>query len=198
MKKYFPVIQDFHNYVGLFISPFIFVFAVSVLVLNHSHSNKATGKITQKNVKLESIPYDTSDLAIGKAITRRLGITGEIDYVFKGDHNFAIQVGRPGEQTNIKVDTQTDSVFIRQEENGVLQGTVYLHKMPGPHMAQFRKNTVFMKIWSVLADTTVYLILFLTVSGILLWYFLKAERRMGIYAICLGAFVFIALIILIL
>ena len=66
MKKYFPIVQDLHNYLGLFISPFILIFAVSVLVLNHPRSvNKERQKITEKRLKLDPIPFDTSDLATG-------------------------------------------------------------------------------------------------------------------------------------
>ena|SRR2546423_10962642 len=201
MKKYFPLVQDLHNYIGLFISPFILIFSVSVLVLNHPRAeDKAIPAKTtmDKKMRLEPIPFDSTDLATGKAIIRRLGVAGEIDYVFKGEHDLSIRVSKPGVETNIKVNTLTDSVFIKQVNKGVLQGTVYLHKMPGPHLAQFRKNTVFMKLWSFFADATVYLILFLTVSGIFLWYFLKVERKMGIYALCIGSTLFIILLSLIL
>ncbi len=201
MKKYFPLVQDLHLYTGLFISPFIIIFGISVLVLNHTDIvNRATPVkiISERKLKLNVIPYDTTDLGTGKAITHLLGFTGEIDHVFKGKDNLSIGIIRPGLEINIKVNTLNDSVFIKQEEKGALRATAYLHKMPGPHLAMFRKNAVFMKIWSVLADASVYLILFLTVSGIFLWYFLKVERTMGIYAICFGSIVFVTLLILIL
>lgn len=201
MKKYFPLMQDLHLYTGLFISPFIIVFGVSVLALNHLNfvNNAAPVKtVVERKLKLPYIPYDTTDLGTGKAIGRFLGIRGEIDHVFKGKDKISIGIIRPGLETTIKVNTLTDSVFITQEEKGSLRATAYLHKMPGPHLAMFRKNTMFMKIWSLMADATVYLILFLTASGIFLWYFLKVERQMGIYSICIGAFTFTILLFLIL
>lgn len=199
MKKYFPLIQDLHLYIGLFLSPFIIIFGVSVLVLNHfSYKANNSKNIVERNVKLKAIPYGRTDLETGKAIGRLLGIEGEIDHVFKGNDNLSIGIIRPGLETNIKVNTSTDSAFIRQEEKGGLGAVAYLHKMPGPHLAMFRKNTVFMKIWSFLADGTVYMIIFLTASGIFLWYFLKVERKPGYYAISLGILLFITLITLIL
>ena len=201
MKKYFPLIQDLHLYFGLFISPFIIIFGVSVLVLNHLtfvNNPSANKTFIERKLKINSIPYDSTDLGTGKFIGHLLGIEGEIDHVFKGKDNLSIGIIRPGLETNIKINTVNDSVFIRQARKGGLGATAYLHKMPGPHLAVFRKNTVFMKIWSVLADATVYLILFLTVSGIFLWYFLKVERKMGFYAISFGLLLFITLLTLIL
>ena len=54
-----------------------------------------------------------------------------------------------------------------------------------------------MKVWKVMADGVVYLLLFLTTSGIFLWWFLKAERRLGYMAIGLGVFTFSTLLLLV-
>jgi hypothetical protein len=74
----------------------------------------------------------------------------------------------------------------------------YLHKMPGPHGEAIRGNTIFLKIWRVLADAVVYVLLFLTVTGIFLWYFLKIERNLGLVTIMLGVVFFTGLLLLIL
>jgi len=201
VKKYFPFVQDLHLYIGLFISPFILIFAVSVLVLNHlgSLNNTSPVKTTmERRLKLHPLPYDTTDLGTGKRISSHLGVVGEIDHVFKGEHSLSIGVVRPGLETHIEVNTLTDSVYIKQDQTGTLRATTYLHKMPGPHLAMFRKNAGFMKLWSILTDMTVYMLLFLTVSGVFLWYFLKVERKMGLYAIGLGIGVFTMLLLLIL
>src|SRR3954465_8240615 len=132
MKKYFPLVQDLHLYTGLFISPFIIIFGVSVLVLNHlsnARKVKPAKPVIERRLKLQSIPYDTTDLGTGKAIGRLLGIEGEIDHVFKGKENLSISIIRPGLETDIKVNTLNDSVFMRQEEKGGLGATEYLHKM---------------------------------------------------------------------
>jgi hypothetical protein len=64
---------------------------------------------------------------------------------------------------------------------------ILLHMFPGQHMAGIRKNWIFMLIWSGLADATVYLTLFITVSGIYLWYVLRSERRIGVTLLLAGA-----------
>jgi hypothetical protein len=54
-----------------------------------------------------------------------------------------------------------------------------------------------MKTWRLLADMVVYLLLFLSASGVFLWYFLKAERKLGWLAIISGAIIFTGLLLFI-
>ena len=46
------------------------------------------------------------------------------------------------------------------------------------------------KAWRWFADATVYLILFISVSGIYLWYMLRAERRVGLILLFAGTLTF--------
>ena len=48
--------------------------------------------------------------------------------------------------------------------------------------------------WRVVADATAYLTLFITVSGIYLWVALKAERRVGLMLVLVGAITFLGLV----
>ena len=52
----------------------------------------------------------------------------------------------------------------------------YLHKMPGPHNVAIRGNWIGIGIWRLFADATIYVILFISLSGIYLWWAIKAER----------------------
>ena len=66
--------------------------------------------------------------------------------------------------------------------------------MPGPHNAKLRGNSFFMKNWKLLADGVVYLLLFLSASGVFLWYFLKVERKLGWVSIVVGIILFTGLL----
>jgi hypothetical protein len=59
-------------------------------------------------------------------------------------------------------------------ETGLADARVTLHKSPGQHGPTIRMNWFYIKAWRWLADATVYLILFISVSGIYLWYVLRA------------------------
>jgi hypothetical protein len=66
--------------------------------------------------------------------------------------------------------------------------------MPGPHNVALRGNWTGTVVWRVLADTTIYLLLFISVSGVYLWWAIRAERRIGIALLALGATTFCGLV----
>ncbi|WP_018621512.1 PepSY-associated TM helix domain-containing protein [Spirosoma luteum] len=200
MRKYYPIIRTLHLYVGLVSSPFILIFSLSVLVFNHiGFFNRFTPvqELPPIKTRLASFPLDTNNLAMAKAICTQLGINGEIDFIARDADHISFPVVKPGLRTIINVNSHTDSVVITRQREGTLRALSFLHRMPGQHNAALRGNSIYMKVWKVMADGVVYLLLFLTTSGIFLWWFLKAERRLGFIAIGLGVFIFSTLLLLI-
>jgi hypothetical protein len=55
-------------------------------------------------------------------------------------------------------------------------------------------NWIAMRAWRWLADATVYLLLFISVSGIYLWTVLRLERRAGIAMLAAGAVSFFGIV----
>jgi len=201
MKKYYPLIRKLHLYFGLFISPFVLMFSCSLLAINHEgFLNKfaPVKHLPEIRTKLDKIPFGSSELATARSIITKLGIDGEIDYISNEDNNIFFPVSKPGLRTTIRINILTDSVIITRELLGAMRAMSYLHKMPGPHVEAIRGNSTFLKIWRLMADAVVYVILFLTVSGIFLWYFLKIERNLGLFALTLGIVFFTSLLLLIL
>jgi hypothetical protein len=93
----------------------------------------------------------------------------------------------PGADTNVEIDLAARTALVAARTTGAWDATVFLHKMPGPHNVNIRGNSVFMQVWRILADATVGLILFLTLSGLYLWAALRAERRTGLAFLGAGA-----------
>src|SRR5207249_10424121 len=77
---------------------------------------------------------------------------------------------------------------------GLADALVTLHKSPGQHGANIRMNWFYMRAWRWMADATVYLILFISVSGIYLWYVLRAERSLGVILLFTGALSFFGMV----
>jgi hypothetical protein len=199
MRKYYPPVRTLHLYFGLFISPLILIFSISVFIFNHPGLINRVNPVKDLpdiRTKLDKLPYETSDLETAKAIIRKLNIDGEIDFISRNKSTISFPVNKPGLRTYIKVNTNTDSVLITRKYEGTLRSMTYLHSMPGPHNVKVRGNSGFIKAWRILADVVVYFLLFLTVSGIFLWYILKDERGIGLYALALGMLFFIGLILI--
>ena len=105
-----------------------------------------------------------------------------------------IQVIVPGRETTVDLNLQDRSAVVTERNTGMWDALVYLHKSPGPHNVAIRGNWVYVQFWRVLADATVYLILFISISGIYLWAVLRAERRIGLALLAAGAFSFFGLV----
>lgn len=198
MKKYYLSVRALHLYIGLFISPFVLIYAISVLVFDHPQLiNKINpAKETPvENVKLDSVPMRGTDLLTARAILKKLDIIGEVDYTNKKDSSMFFPVRTPGKSIKINVNTHSGMVSIARTELGALRGTTYMHAMPGPHNAAIRGNSGFIKVWRYLVDTTIYSLLFLTISGVFLWYFLKSERKLGVFAAAIGILVLMGLLL---
>lgn len=199
MKKYYLPLRAIHLYIGLFISPFVLIFAISVLVFDHPQFINKIAPATDLpavNVKLDSIPKRSTDMLTARAIMKKLAIQGEADYISKNDSIMSFPVRTPGILTRIRVNTRTGMASIIRTDVGVLRGTSYMHSMPGPHNVAIRGNSGFIKVWRYLVDITVYSLLFLTISGVFLWYFLQPERKLGVFAAGIGIVVLIGLLLL--
>jgi len=193
--------RDLHLYFGLFISPFLLLFAASVFFLNHAKivPDKWLSAETFQNVEIP----DAIDRAQGKdaiaraqAILQQVGVTGEIGFTrfVRQTRHFVFPVSKPGVETNVDVDIDARTAIVSRRPTSVWEAFAYLHKMPGPHNVAIRGNWAGTRAWRWFADGTIYLTLFITITGIYLWWTIKAERRTGIALLSAGIVTFVALI----
>src|SRR5437867_8909157 len=197
--RFYRLIRDLHLYVGLFVSPFALVFAISVFFLVHSWLPKIAAETsTTRVVSALPLPGDLQTLS-GRALIDALkpalekaGVRGEVGFVrhMVKEEKLIIPVTIPGRQTTVTINIATREATIVTRETGFADALVILHKSPGQHVPNIGLNWVYMKAWSWMADATVYLILFISVSGIYLWYVLRAERSLGYILIIAGALSF--------
>src|ERR1017187_9155411 len=186
----------------MFISPFVLVFSLSVILLVHGWVPAATPEPAVRTVTGLSLPVGLERLAgrdlvnALRPVLDALGVKGEVDFIraIPREHSLVIPVHLPGRDTSVNINLETRSANIATRRDGWRGALVYLHKMPGQHNANIRVNSLFMRLWKWSADATVYLILFLTVSGIYLWIALRAERRIGLALIAAGAFSFAGIV----
>ncbi len=105
-----------------------------------------------------------------------------------------VPVSVPGREQVVTVDLTAKSAAISERATGLADALIVLHKAPGPHLADIRANWLPMVAWRWLADGTVYLVLFVSVSGIYLWLVLRSERRTGLVLIGVGALTFFGMV----
>ena len=188
----------------MFLSPFILLFSASVFYLNHAKLEPHELPVdTYRNL---TIPDGFDRLKGVEAVERaktilpQVGAAGEIGFVryVSKDHHVIFPVSRAGSEATVDVDLEARTATVKRRRMNVSESISYLHKMPGPHNVAIRGNWIGTRIWRVLADATIYFLLFISLSGIYLWWAIKAERRIGLTLLAAGALTFFGLIFAIL
>jgi hypothetical protein len=200
MRRLYLITRDLHLYFGLFLSPFILVFSVSVFYLVHGLAQRpAPGASNASRIGANlTVAPDLARLQ-GRArvdalrpILEQVGVRGEVDFVrhMAAEHRLVVPVRLPDRDTVVSLDYDQRTATVTSRRQSLGDALVYLHKMPGPHNADVRGNSRIMRAWRVLADATAYILLFITLSGIYLWVALRAERRIGLALLLAGAATF--------
>ena len=198
-QHFYRTIRDLHLYLGLFISPFVLVFAISVFFLVHSwvprfgpvRSTKRVVPALSLTTGLQTLSGRPLIEAL-KPILEKAGVRGEVGFVrhVVQEEMLVIPIIIPGRETTVRLNLRNGEATVESRETGVADALVTLHKSPGQHGPDIRMNWFYMKVWRWMADATVYLILFISVSGIYLWYVLRSERAVGLILLCAGALSF--------
>lgn len=197
-------IRDLHLYFGLFISPFILLFAGSVFYLNHgtllpAFSSTETFHGLHISEGLDRLKgAEAVDLA--KTILPQIEVAGEIGFLryVPKDRHLIFPVSKAGVEAMVDVDLDAQSATVKRRRMSLWESLAYLHKMPGPHNVAIRGNWIGTQVWRWLADATIYVLLFISISGVYLWWALRAERRVGAVLLTAGAVTFAGLIYVVL
>jgi hypothetical protein len=195
--------RELHLYGGLFIGPFVLVFAASVFFLVHAWLPQAVARPAGQRVAADlPLPANLGELSGRERIDalrpalERAGVHGEVGWIehFVKENRLVVPVAVPGRLTTVSIDLAKREASIEERRTGLASALIELHKSPGPHLVGLRMNWFWMRVWFGWADATVYLLLGLTVSGVCLWYPLRRERRPGLALLAAGAVSFSSLV----
>ena len=200
--RFYRLIRDLHLYLGLFSSPFVLVFAISVFFLVHTWlpkfgSDASTTRVVSGLLLPANLQTLSGRLLIDalKPVLEKAEVPGEVGFVqhLVKEEKLIIPVTVPGRETIVTINIASREATIVTRETGLAAAMATLHRSPGEHAPAIRMNWFYMQAWRWVADTTAYLILFISVSGIYLWYVLRAERRVGFVLLFAGALSFFGL-----
>jgi hypothetical protein len=169
-----------------------------VFFLNHAHPSTdgaSTTTITVRDLQIPAGIEQTQDMerVRGAAeIIAQAGVAGEINFIryVARERRLIIPVQRPGIETTVDVDLERRTATVSERKTTAWERLSYLHRMPGPHNASIRGNWFWTRAWRWLADATVWLVLFLSISGIYMWAVLRSERKVGLILLLAGALSF--------
>jgi hypothetical protein len=191
--------RELHLYTGLFISPFLLIYAISVFFLNHDWEPWNDVE-AEKFIYTLTVPDEEDSREMARLIMQQLNITGEMSRVSlnRNSNILSFPLNKPGRTKMVRVNLSDGTAEVEHKNTGAWDAMVFLHEMPGSHLVGIRGNWFYVQLWGWLADATVYFILFVTASGVYLWSVIKAERKAGLIFLGLGIFSFFFIIISIL
>ena len=201
-KRFYLITRDLHLYLGLFLSPFVLVFAASVFFLVHPQRTFPEKHSPNRlAADLPVSPYiarlsGREQVAALRPALKAMNVHGEVDFIRRipKENRIVFPVRVPGHETVVDLNLVQRTATISERAMGLTDAVVHLHKMPGPHNVSVRGNSTYVRVWRWLADITTYGLLFLTLTGLYLWAVLRAERRVGLALLCAGGISFIGLV----
>jgi hypothetical protein len=184
-----------HMYLGLFLTPWLTMYALSTVVFNHGPWFRSFyGGEMEKFESEKEIPYgrafipDTGGSAIGLQIKRDLNLKGnlalrdqdEVRYVF--NHNF-------DDTTLHRI------VYIPSEKKLIIEKPVFrtpnflmrLHSRVGYGNAE---SPVARRVWGFTVDLSILATVFWIFSGLWMWWELRVTRSWGMLLALVGPALF--------
>jgi hypothetical protein len=180
-----------HYYLGLYFLFFLWLFALTGLLLNHSW-RFAEFWPTRKVSKLErqvQVPTVTHDLARAREIMRQLGIQGEIEWTSArvDAESVAFRVTRPGRSWNVTMEPAGRVAVEQTDING--WGLIrVLHAFTGVRTGDTRnyRDWLLTTVWALSMDAVALGMCLMVLSGIYLWIGLPGKRTPGLAALLAG------------
>src|SRR6266404_4882397 len=137
--RFYRIIRDLHLYLGLFISPFVLVFAISVFFLVHSWLPRiASETSTTRLVSALPLPGALEMLSgrplidALKPTLEKADVRGEVGFVrhLVKEEKLIIPVKIPGRETTVSINIASREATIVTRETGLADAFVTLHTLP--------------------------------------------------------------------
>lgn len=182
-----------HYYLGLYLLFFVWLFAFTGLLLNHSQWKFAEFWDGRRETPDEGdilAPPPGDDLAQARDLMRQLGIRGEIDWTITGNDagRFEFRVSRPGHIVEIKADLARLKAAVKRIDLNAWGVMRILHTFTGVRLedARNRRDWVLTSVWAWTMDAVAAGLILMVLSSGYMWYELPQKRRLGIVVLGLG------------
>jgi len=190
--------RKLHSYVGLYLLTFIWLFAVSGIILNHPTWEFAQFWSSREESSYEveiRVPSPGDGMAQARDLMAQTGLSGEIERIhLRTDTErpgLEVRVLKPGIITDIDADFGSGRARIAQIRTNAWGVLHWLHHFTGVRMdrPQMQRDWVMTRLWSLAMDAVCLGLIFLVVSSLYLWYPQVSKRKLG--WVCFGAGLFV-------
>ena len=197
--RFTRVIRRTHLYLGLFLAPWMLMYALSTAVMNHRelvaswHSSKTPALVQEQELAYSrGLPADATPQQMGLQILRDIGLEGT-HRVSGGKDGKPLVIERqhPLALRRITFDSKQSKIVIQREEFRSATILERLHRRRG-----YQNPYTLEDAWAFSVDLTVLTMVFWGLSGIWIWWELRAARIWGIISGGLGLAFFAVFLVL--
>lgn len=185
-----------HFYAGLYFIFFVWLFALSGLLLNHGSWKFAEfwpNRVVTEFERPIQAPAMGGALDGAKDIMRQLEIAGEIQWlnVSADPNRLEFRASRPGRQFDIRADLKGGRAKVQRTDLntwGVLRA---LHTFTGVRQGDPRnqRDWILTTAWALSMDAVSAGLAAMVVSGLAMWWILPGKRTWGLVALAAGLLV---------
>ena len=182
--------RKLHYYLGLYFLFFIWLFALTGLLLNHAWKFAEfwpNRKVTTFERGIELPPMGDRD-AQARDLIRQLGIRGEAQWGTASSDRLEFQVNRPGQNFAVKADLGQRVARVERTEINAWGVMRVLHTFTGVRAGDRnnRRDWVMTTVWALSMDAVAVGLAVMVLSGLYMWWGLDGKRRVGWVALGLG------------
>ena len=177
----YKIIRNLHLALGLLVTPFLLIYAISSVFYSHHILDFSTTETTVEEFTLTSGMKNPAEIA--DILLRKHKIRGTLRSSSISDLGIMkLEVSRPGSFYTIKLDTNSGIVSSEQKTKDAAGFIKALHQ------AGFRNKNAVESWWSFAITVVSVLVIFIVITGILLWTYRTKDRLSG------GIFLFINIV----
>ena len=185
-----------HFYLGLYFLFFIWLFAFTGLLLNHSWEffefwlNRKVSTVEQQI----QVPAGGSALDGARDVMGQLGIVGEIQWLTtqpSDSTRLDFRAVKPGLQFDIKADLKAGRASVQRTEINTWGVMRTLHTFSGVRMndPKNERDWFLTKVWALSMDAVAAGLVVMALSGVVMWYGLPTKKLWGAVALACGVIV---------
>ena len=184
--------RKLHYYLGLYFLFFLWLFAFTGLLLNHSawrfFEFWPNRKVTAYEQAIQP-PPPGNDTDRARALMQQLGIAGEIGWPVRsepGHLNF--RVSRPGRTFEIRADFERGNAEVERTEINTWGTIRVLHTFTGVRLGdpKEQRDWILTAVWAASMDALAIGVLVMVLGSYYMWFGLKSKRKPGLIALALG------------
>lgn len=195
--KFSRIIRRAHLYFALFLMPWLLIYALSTIAMNHrpflEEIFTTPSEYTLVEEKSLTLPEDINNRdEAGKYILNALDMAGAHRVRGNPGNRLTIERHDPVQPMRITFLPESNMVRIDQQNQTWPEWLEYMHRRRGYNHDYLKED-----LWALVVDVVIFTIVGWALTGLWMWWEIKATRKWG--AICLagGTIVFALFLVLI-